>query len=309
MNKESDTWLVKRLKSLYEKTLKFTLKHPKTILTSSVIAFVLTIAIIPFLGRSFLPEFNGGSLTLNLVTLPGTSLEESNKIGKLAEEIILSHPEVKSTVRRTGRAELDEHAQGVNGAELDVRFELNGKNKEEFITELRNSLAFVPGTNITIGQPIGHRIDHMLSGTRANIAVKIFGSNLQQLRSLANAVKEEMQKVEGAVDVAVDQEVEVPQTKIKFNRTAMARYGVTVGQLAEAIDIAFNGEVASEIREGQNIFDLVVRFDENNRGNIQKIKTALFDTLWVPKCPYHNWLKLLMKKDLTESAVKMFSEK
>lgn len=278
MNKEGDTWLVEKLKYYYEKTLNLTLKHPKILLVSSLTVLGLTIAIFPFLGRSFLPEFNEGSLTLSLVTLPGTSLEESNKIGNLAEEIILSYPEVKSTARRTGRAELDEHAQGVNGAELDVRFELNGKSKEEFITELRNSLAAVPGTNITIGQPIGHRIDHMLSGTRANIAVKIFGSNLQQIRSLANAIKTEMEKVEGAVDVAVDQEVEVPQTKIKFNRAAMARYGVTVGQLAEAIDIAFNGEVASEIREGQNIFDLVVRFDENNRGNIHKIKTALFDT-------------------------------
>lgn len=296
MSKKGDTWLVEKLKYYYEKTLKFTLKRPKTLLSLSVIVLGFTIALIPFLGRSFLPEFNEGSLTISLITLPGTSLEESNKIGNLAEEIILSHPEVKSTARRTGRAELDEHAQGVNGAELDVRFELNGKSKEEFITELRNSLAAVPGTNITIGQPIGHRIDHMLSGTRANIAVKIFGSNLQQLRSLANAVKEEMQKVEGAVDVAVDQEVEVPQTKIKFNRTAMARYGVTVGELAEAIDIAFNGEVASEIREGQNIFDLVVRFDENNRGNIHKIQTALFDTPMGAKVPLSQLAEIVNEK-------------
>jgi len=296
MSKKGDTWLVEKLKYYYEKTLKFTLKRPKTLLFLSVIVLGFTIALIPFLGRSFLPEFNEGSLTISLVTLPGTSLEESNKIGNLAEEIILSHPEVKSTARRTGRAELDEHAQGVNGAELDVRFELNGKSKEEFITELRNSLTAVPGTNITIGQPIGHRIDHMLSGTRANIAVKIFGSNLQQLRSLANAVKEEMQKVEGAVDVAVDQEVEVPQTKIKFNRTAMARYGVTVGELAEAIDIAFNGEVASEIREGQNIFDLVVRFDENNRGNIHKIQTALFDTPMGAKVPLSQLAEIVNEK-------------
>lgn len=296
MGKKGDTWLVEKLKYYYEKTLKFTLKRPKTLLSLSVIVLGFTIALIPFLGRSFLPEFNEGSLTISLITLPGTSLEESNKIGNLAEEIILSHPEVKSTARRTGRAELDEHAQGVNGAELDVRFELNGKSKEEFITELRNSLTAVPGTNITIGQPIGHRIDHMLSGTRANIAVKIFGSNLQQLRSLANAVKEEMQKVEGAVDVAVDQEVEVPQTKIKFNRTAMARYGVTVGELAEAIDIAFNGEVASEIREGQNIFDLVVRFDENNRGNIHKIQTALFDTPMGAKVPLSQLAEIVNEK-------------
>jgi CzcA family heavy metal efflux pump len=285
MKKEGDTWLVARLKALYKRTLNFTLKHPKTILTSSLVVFVLTIAIIPFLGRSFLPEFNEGSLTLSLVTLPGTSLEESNKIGNLAEEIILTHPEVKSTARRTGRAELDEHAQGVNGAELDVRFELDGESKEEFITRLRNSLAALPGTNVTIGQPIGHRIDHMLSGTRANIAVKIFGKNLQQLRAYSQMVKAEMQKVDGAVDIAVDQEMEVPQTKIKFNRNAMARYGLTVGDLAEAIDIGFNGETASQIREGQNTFDLVVRFDENNRGRIDRIQNALFDTPSGAKVP------------------------
>ncbi|MBM4172099.1 MAG: efflux RND transporter permease subunit [Ignavibacteria bacterium] len=285
MKKEGDTWLVEKLKTLYYRTLNFTLKHPKTILSSSLVVFVLTIAIIPFLGRSFLPEFNEGSLTLSLVTLPGTSLEESNKIGNLAEEIILSHTEIKSTARRTGRAELDEHAQGVNGAELDVRFELNGESKEEFITRLRNSLAALPGTNVTIGQPIGHRIDHMLSGTRANIAVKIFGKDLQQLRSYSQMVKSEMQKVQGAVDIAVDQEMEVPQTKIKFNRSAMARYGITVGELAEAIDIGFNGETASQIREGQNTFDLVVRFDENNRGKIEKIQNALFDTPSGAKVP------------------------
>lgn len=278
MSKEGDSFVVTKLKAVYERILTFTLKHPKSILAASVLAFVLTISVIPFLGRSFLPEFNEGSLTLSLVTLPGTSLEEANKIGNLAEEIILSFPEVKSTARRTGRAELDEHAQGVNAAELDVRFELDGKGKDEFITEMRNALLVLPGTNITIGQPIGHRIDHMLSGTRANIAVKIFGPDIQQLRSLAQLVNDEMSNVEGAVDVAVDQEVEVPQTKIKLNRTAMARYGLTIGELAEAIDIAFNGEVATQIREGQNTYNLIVRFNEDNRGDIHKIQSALFDT-------------------------------
>ncbi|MCF8242657.1 MAG: CusA/CzcA family heavy metal efflux RND transporter [Melioribacteraceae bacterium] len=296
MQKEGDSWLVTKLKGYYERTLNFTLKHPKSILVSSLAALVITIMIIPFLGRSFLPEFNEGSLTLSLVTLPGTSLEESNKIGRLAEEIILSFPEVKSTARRTGRAELDEHAQGVNGAELDVRFELNGREKEEFVNDLRDALAILPGTNVTIGQPIGHRIDHMLSGTRANIAVKIFGPNLHLLRSIAGSVKEEMEKVEGAVDVAVDQEVEVPQTKIKFNRTAMARYGVTVGQLAEAIDVAFAGETASEIREGQQSFDLIVRFNDNNRGSIHKIQTALFDTPIGGKVPLSSLAEVVNEK-------------
>jgi CzcA family heavy metal efflux pump len=296
MSKEGDSFVVTKLKTFYERVLKFTLKHPKTILTASVVAFAITISVIPFLGRSFLPEFNEGSLTLSLVTLPGTSLEEANKIGNLAEDIILAFPEVKSTARRTGRAELDEHAQGVNGAELDVRFELDEKDKEEFIMDLRNALSMLPGTNITIGQPIGHRIDHMLSGTRANIAVKIFGPDIQQLRSFAKLVNDEMVSVEGAVDVAVDQEVEVPQTKIKFNRTAMARYGLTIGELAEAIDIAFNGEVATQIREGQNTYNLIVRFNEDNRGNIQKIKSALFDTPMGAKIPLSELAEVVNEK-------------
>lgn len=285
LKKEGDAWLVEKLKTVYRKILDFTLPHPKTIALSALLLLLVTIAIIPFLGRSFLPEFNEGSFTLSLVTLPGSSLEESNRIGTMAEKIILSHPEVKTTARRTGRAELDEHAQSVNGAELDVRFELNGKSKDEFTQEVRRSLSALPGTTVTIGQPLSHRIDHMLSGTRANIAVKIFGNNLQLLRSLAQDVKREMEKVEGAVDIAVEQEVEVPQTKLKFNRMAMAKYGLTVGEVAEMIDIAFNGETASEIREGQNSFDLVVRYDENNRGDIHKISNALIDAPGGSKIP------------------------
>lgn len=285
LKKEGDAWLVEKLKTVYRKVLDFTLPHPKTIVLSALLLLLVTIAVIPFLGRSFLPEFNEGSFTLSLVTLPGSSLEESNRIGTMAEKIILSHPEVITTARRTGRAELDEHAQSVNGAELDVRFELNGKSKDEFTQELRRSLSALPGTNVTIGQPLSHRIDHMLSGTRANIAVKIFGNNLQLLRSLAQDVKREMEKIEGAVDIAVEQEVEVPQTKIKFNRMAMAKYGLTVGEVAEMIDIAFNGETASEIREGQNSFDLVVRYDENNRGDIYKISNALIDAPGGSKIP------------------------
>ncbi|MBK8943638.1 MAG: efflux RND transporter permease subunit [Ignavibacteriae bacterium] len=296
MKKEEDTWLVEKLKKYYKSTLNFTLKRPKLILSASLLFFIISIAILPLLGRSFLPEFNEGSLTLSLVTLPGTSLEESNKIGNLAEEIILSFDEVKSTARRTGRAELDEHAQGVNGAELDVRFELLSRTKEEFLTELRNKLLALPGTNVTIGQPISHRIDHMLSGTRANIAVKIFGNNLQQLRSYSQLVKSEMEKVEGAVDISVDQEVEVHQTKIKFNRTKMAQFGLTIGDLAEAIDIGFNGERVSQIREGQNTFDLIVRYNDNNRGNIHKIQNALFDTPYGVKVPLTQLAEVVNEK-------------
>lgn len=296
MKKEGDSWLVTHLKRAYRRTLDLVLRFPKLVLVAAAAALVVSIAVLPFLGRAFLPEFNEGSLTISVLTVPGTSLDESNKIGKLAEQILLSHPEIKSTARRTGRAELDEHAQGVNAAELDARFELNGKHKEEFFDELRRSLSVIPGTNITIGQPIGHRIDHMLSGTRANIAVKIFGLDLYRLRSLAESVRTQMEGIPGVVDLAVEQQVDVPQVRIKANRRAMATYGVTVGELAEAIDVAFNGEVASQILEGQQSYDLVVRFNEQNRGNIERIRNALFDTPVGPKVPLSQLAEVVYEK-------------
>lgn len=296
MKNEADSWLVTKLKSFYRKTLETVLEKTNLVLIASAFALIISLAILPFLGRSFLPEFNEGSLTISLLTVPGTSLEESNKIGQLAEEIMLDHPNVISTARRTGRAELDEHAQGVNAAELDVRFELNEKSKEEFLDELRRALAALPGTNVTIGQPIGHRIDHMLSGTRANIAVKIFGSDLYQLRAIAEQVRGQMESVPGVVDLAVEQQVDVPQVRIKFNRQAMATYGVTVADMAEAIDIAFNGEVASQILEGQQSFNLVVRFNEQNRGNISNIRNALFDTPLGAKVPLQQLATVVTEK-------------
>jgi CzcA family heavy metal efflux pump len=296
MKKEGDSWLVTRLKKAYRKTLDFVLRFPISVLIAAAVTLGLTLAILPFLGRSFLPEFNEGSLTISVLTVPGTSLDESNKIGQLAEQILLSHPEVKSTARRTGRAELDEHAQGVNAAELDARFELDGKNKEEFLNELRNSLSIIPGTNITIGQPIGHRIDHMLSGTRANIAVKIFGEDLYRLRSLAESVRQQMEGIPGVVDLAVEQQVDIPQVRIKANRSAMAKYGITVGELAEAIDVAFYGEAVSQILEGQQSYDLVVRFNEQNRGNIKRIRNALFDTPLGPKVPLSQLAEVVYEK-------------
>ena len=278
INKSSDTIVVKYLKSIYKRVLNLSLNNPKKIIVSSIVLLLITFATIPFLGRSFLPEFNEGAFTMSLVTLPGTSLIESNKIGNLAEEIMLSHKEVVSTARRTGRAELDEHGQGVNGAEIDVKFVLNGKSKEEFTEELRMSLSKIPGTVITIGQPISHRIDHILSGTRANIAVKLFGPELFILRNLAKQIEAQIKTVDGAVDVAIEQEMEVPQIKIKFNRNVISQYGLTVEDVASAIDIGFNGELATEIREGQNSVSAIVIFNDENRGNINKIMNAVIDT-------------------------------
>ncbi len=296
MTKEGDSWVVTRLKAIFRKTLNFVLRFPKLVLAASAVTLVLTLAVLPFLGRAFLPEFNEGSLTLSVLTIPGTALEESNKIGKLAEQILLSYPEVKSTARRTGRAELDEHAQGVNAAELDVRFELDDKSKEEFLDELRGALSIIPGTNITIGQPIGHRIDHMLSGTRANIAIKIFGPDLYRLRSLAESVRQQMEGIPGVVDLATEQQVDVPQVRIKANRRAMATYGVSVDKLAEAIDVAFNGETVSQVLEGQQSYNMVVRFNEQNRGNIERIRNALFDTPLGAKLPLSQLAEVVYEK-------------
>ena len=227
------------------------------------------------MGRSFLPEFNEGSLVISAVGPPGMSLEESNKAGKQIENLLLEMPEVEVVTRRTGRAELDEHAQGVNAAEIDVPFILDGKTKETFFEEVRTKLSVVPGVNITLGQPIAHRIDHMLSGTRANIAIKIFGSDLQRLFELGKQVEQNIKSIDGLADVAVDQQIEVPQIRIKPKRQILAAYGMTVGNLMEQVDIAFAGEEVGEIYEGQQYFDLVVRYEKPFRDNIENFKNTL----------------------------------
>ncbi len=296
MEKEGDSLVVTWLKKGYIRTLDRVLAKPNVVIAGAVGALVAALVIFSFLGRAFMPEFNEGSLTISVVTMPGTSLDESNKLGRMVEEILLTHPCIKSTSRRTGRAELDEHAQGVNSAELDARFELDGRSKEQMLDELRRNLTVVPGTNITIGQPLGHRIDHMLSGTRANIAVKIFGADLQGLRSLADEVKKQMEGIDGIVDLAAEQQMDVPQIRIKANRPAMAKYGMTVGDFSEAIDVAFNGEVVSQVLEGQKSFDLLVRFNDDHRGSIEKIKQALFDTPAGVKIPIQELAKVVSEK-------------
>lgn len=276
--KLEESWFTKKLKAGYEKVLDFTLRFKKIIIAGTLILFVGTLIVVPFLGRSFLPEFNEGTLVISAVTIPGTSLTESNEMGRRIEEILLEHPGISSTSRRTGRAELDEHAQGVNASEIDAKFTVReGSSKEEMLTELREDLSVVPGTNITIGQPIGHRIDHMLSGTRANIAVKIFGSDLFRLRALAEEVRGQMENVDGVVDLAVEQQQNVPQIQIRPDRRAMARYGLTIQDVSEMVDVAFAGEVVSQILEGDKMFDLVVRFDEKYRGSIESVQNATFN--------------------------------
>jgi CzcA family heavy metal efflux pump len=274
--KKADGTKVERwLKKGYSNLLALSLRVPKTIVGLTIGAFLISLVVLTQLGRSFLPEFNEGSLVISAVGIPGMSLEESNKTGKLIEEILLDMPEVDVVTRRTGRAELDEHAQGVNGAEIDVPFRLTDKTKDEFFEEVRAKLSIVPGANITLGQPIAHRIDHMLSGTRANIAIKIFGPDLQRLFEIGKNIENSIKSVEGIADVAVAQQIEVPQIRITPKRQLLAAYGMTVNDLMEQVDIGFAGEKAGEIYEGQKYFDLIVRLRTESRSTIENIETAL----------------------------------
>ncbi len=282
-----ESWLVKRLQKSYVKLLEKVMQWKKTMIASSIVLFLFAMLAYSQLGRSFLPEFNEGSLVVSAVSLPGISLEENNKIGVRIENALLSVPEIQTTTRRTGRAELDEHAQGVNASEIDAPFLLAERTKEEFMNEVREKLAGVSGVNITIGQPIGHRIDHMLSGTRANIAIKIFGTDLNKLFSLSNTIKKEIQNVEGLVDLSVEQQIEIPQIQIKANRDMLNHYGITIGAFNEFVDVAFAGEKVSQIYEGSKTFDLILRFDDANKGKIDNIRNALIDTHDGQKIPLH----------------------
>ncbi len=274
-NRESR--LVTWLKARYRPTLERVLDHPRMVVAGAAAALVAAITVVPFLGTSFLPEFNEGALTVSMVTVPGTSLDEANAIGLRVEEILLAHGAVRSTDRRQGRAELDEHAQGVNAAEIDVTLH-DGIDKEAVLEELRRAFSTIPGTNVTIGQPIGHRIDHMLSGTRANIAVKIFGPDLYELRQLGARARDAIQDVPGVADLQLEQQADVPQVRIAADRQVMSRFGMTVGDLAEAIDVAFNGEVVSQVLEDGKSFDLAVRLPPELRSSADAIRGVMFAT-------------------------------
>lgn len=280
-----ESWVVRKLNAVYESGLKRAMTFKKPIIAISIALFIGALILLGTLGRSFLPEFNEGSLVVSVTSLPGISLEESNKIGRNVERALLTIPEIKITTRRTGRAELDEHAQGVNASEIDAPFVLKERDREEFMKDVRQKLAGVSGANITIGQPIGHRIDHMLSGTRANIAIKIFGTDLNKLFSISNQIKSTIEGTPGLVDLSVEQQIQIPQVQIKANRDMLSKYGITIGEFAEFTDIAFAGEKVSEVYEGNQRFDLVLRFDESNRGNLEKISNTLIDAQDGQKIP------------------------
>ncbi len=259
------------LKADYESRLRRALPWWRTIIAASVALFVAAVIGIAAAGRSFLPEFNEGALTVSAVTIPGTSLEDSNALGNALERLMLGVPEVTSTARRTGRAELDEHVQGVESAEIDVRLTMKDRPREAVLEELREKVSLLPGTNVTIGQPISHRIDHMLSGTRANLAVKIFGDDLQVLRQLATQVQAEMAQVSGVVDLSTEAQADIPTLRVRVDPGAASRHGLETGGVAETLQTARVGHTVGQILEGQIAFPLVVRYAHDESTDLDAV--------------------------------------
>ena len=296
VKRDREPWIVGVLKKAYSAPLSWAMKHPFAVTLPAAIMFVLAIVGVTRMGKNFLPEFNEGALVVGLVTLPGTSLEESDQLAHIVEKTLMQHPEIQAIGRRTGRAEEDEHVQGVEASEIDLTLDMQAperlglptRSKTELLDALRKDLAGIPGIQATFGQPIGHRIDHMLSGTRANIAVKIFGDDLPTLRKLAAEVESLMQEVPGVVDLSTEQQVNVPQLRVEFKRDALARYGLSIETASASLNAAFRGEVVSQILEGRNTYDLTVRLAEQPTSNKTAVGDVLVDTPSGTKVPMRN---------------------
>ena len=273
-----DAWLVRQLKWANAWLLDRTLARPVPILVAAGILVVVSAAVVPYFGTEFLPQFNEGTATVNVTARPGTSLSESNHVGTIAERQVLKVPEVISVGRRTGRAEMDEHAEGVHYTEIDVDLRKSERSRRAILDEIRERVKVIPGVSVSVGQPIAHRLDHLLSGIRAEIAVKLFGGDLDVLRVKALEIESAMAQVRGVVDLQIEKQVLVPQVKIEVDRQAAARYGIQPGRLAEMLETALNGRVVSQVLEGQRTFDLVVRFDESVRNTTQALRESLVDT-------------------------------
>jgi Cu/Ag efflux pump CusA len=273
-----DGWLARTLKNRFAKDLPRALDHPLLVTAASVTLLAAAAVALTRVGTAFLPEFHEGSLTVQANTLPGTSLAKSDEIGRRVEQIMLAEPEVVATARRTGRAELDEHVQGVEAAEIDVGLRETGRSRTELLAILRRGFATLPGTNVTIGQPISHRIDHMLSGTRANIAVKVFGDDLGTLRRLGERVRDAVGRVPGVVDLSLEQQMDVPVLRFVLNRTAIARYGLHPADVGEAIETSFAGATVGRIFDRGTAFDLVVKFDASASEDFARISDLPIDT-------------------------------
>ena len=278
--------IVVKMKGGYSKALEWVIARKKVVLGSVLGLFVVALGLFFTLGRSFLPPFNEGSFTINVSSMPGISLEESDNVGRQVEQILLSVPEIKRVARKTGRAELDEHSFGVNVSEIEAPFELDDRSKDEVVAELRDKLSELSGVNIEIGQPISHRIDAMLSGTRANVAIKIFGADLNKMYAIGNKIKDAIQGVEGVADLNVEQQVERPQLKIEPRREVLARYGITLPQFAEYVNVLLGGEVVSNVFEGNRSFDLTVKVKDESRSSIDNIRNLMIETADGSKIPF-----------------------
>ena len=279
MHEEKEGFLVRFLKKWDEKLLRRTLHHPWLVIGAASALFLISVGTLPFVGTAFLPEFNEGTLTVNIQAQPGTSLYESNRIGQIAEKLLLEVPEVISTGRRTGRAELDEHAEGVHYTEIDVDLKKDeARDREVILEEIREKLAVIPGVTTSVGQPISHRIDHLQSGVRAQIAVKLFGDDLQTLRSKAEEIRNVMTGVEGATDVSIEKQVLIPQIRFNVDRARAAQHGLNAGEITETLETALNGRTVSEAVEGQRRFDVVVRFADEARNNLDALRSVTVDT-------------------------------
>lgn len=275
---EKDSWATVKIQSAYINGLDWSLKNKRLVL--GVVSGLFVMAIIAFfmLGRSFLPAFNEGSLTINISTIPGISLEESDKIGREAERLILSVPEITTVARRTGRAELAEHSFGVNTSEIDAPYKLGDRTRGEMVKELRTKLTSLPGVNVEIGQPISHRIDAMLSGAKTQIAIKLFGDDLNRLYSLGSKIKSTVSSVNGVVDVNIEQQVERPQLNIKPRRELLAKYGIPINEFAHFINVTLAGAVVSQVYEKGLPYDVTVRLDDEHRNSIEKISNLMIDS-------------------------------
>jgi CzcA family heavy metal efflux pump len=273
---DKESGLVRWLKKQEARTLNWALGKTKMVIGLSILLITTSIAVIPFFGSEFLPPFNEGSFTVNLSAPSGTSLEESNKIGTLAENLILKVPEVEFASRRTGRAELDEHTEPVSNSEIDIKLrEEISRSREEIIADIRDQLAILKGVSVNIGQPISHRIDHLLSGVRAQVAIKLFGNDLTEMRTTAGKIAEVLGEVPGVVDIQVERQVMIPELLIRLRREDCIRYGVQVGKVAEDLEIFYNGKVQSKIFEGQKTFDFVLRAEQDERVNLDNIRNSL----------------------------------
>ena len=274
---QQDAWVARKLRVVYEKALVYAIAHKKAVLLGTFSVFVIALGFFFTLGRSFLPPFNEGSFTINVSTLPGISLEESDRIGRRAEELLMQVPEIQTVARKTGRAELDEHALGVNVSEIEAPFELKDRSREEVTNDVREKLSIIKGANIEIGQPISHRIDAMLSGTEANIAIKLFGTDLNRMFLIGNQIKDAVQGIEGLVDLKVEQQIERPQLTITPKREILAKYGIPLPEFGEYVNVMLGGEVVSQVYDDGKTFDLTVKASDDSRMTMDAIRDMMID--------------------------------